>query len=614
MKFSILIPVILFLASMISSALAGPGTPDRLPLMPLPLNDLSAFRPTTANWQIAGNAFADRNTPQMLEGMPGKGVLVNLSDPKNRAHLFTNMEHGDIELELDVMMAKESNSGIYFQGRYELQLQDSWGKKEKPKYGDIGGIYQRTDTLTNTGYEGSAPAVNGSKAPGLWQHLRIIFQAPRFDANGKKTANAKFVKVYVNGSPVQDNFEVSGPTRSAGFKDEKALGPLMIQGNHGRVAFKDIGYKLYEGKPFQIRDLTLKEYKSPGESFKNYTAQSPLNSGHADSVSYLSAVEKDINLLEYTGKFQFPKAGKYLFKLQNGGGGVLVINKDTIVLNDGVHGFDEEKIGIYETPAGEVPFTLVHNKLIGWRKGLALYVEGPGMALNPLHAKGSVFYEPPVEPIIIKPENDKSFIQRSFIQEGDHKRTHCLSVGTNGAASYTVDLENGSLIQMWDGAFLETTGMWHRRGNQQTGIPLGTVISLGDELGFAIVKPTGKAISSSNSFRFLEYNLDKNGVPSFDYLIDNQKVSDKITPSKDKRSLTRRISANSTGDFSIQLASGIKIEQLPDGSFAMHDKNYYLTFDTAGLKPILKNRGTGQELIIPLKGPGSHVIQYTLLW
>ncbi len=601
------------LLSGVLNAMAGPSdgvSSDRLPLQPLSLNDLSAFKPTTANWQIVGNAFADRNVPQMLEGTPGKGVLANISDSKNRAHLFSKMEHGDIELELDLMMAKESNSGIYFQGRYELQLQDSWGKKEKPKYGDIGGIYQRTDTVKNVGYEGSAPAVNASKAPGLWQHLRVIFQAPRFDSQGKKIANARFLKVYVNGSLVQNNFEVSGPTRSAGFQDEKAFGPIMIQGNHGRVAFKDIGYKLYDGQPLRITDLVLKEYKSPGDSIKNYWSQGALHQRNTDSISYLSAVEKDINLLEYKGTLHFPKSGNYLFKLQNGGGGLLIINKDTVIIHNGVRGFDEEALGRYTASAGAATFTLVHNKLIGWRKGLALYTEGPGLALSPLHAKGSVFYEPPVDPIVIKPEGERSVIQRSFIQEGDHKRTHCLSVGTQGGASFTIDLGSGSLFQMWDGAFLETTSMWHRRGNQQNGTPLGTVIQLGDELNFQ----AGAKKGTDDSFRFLEYNLDKKGLPTFSYLINGVTVSDKITPSVTERSLTRKITVTGKNDVSFKVASGVHIEQLPDGSYAMHDKNYYLTFDKAGLKPVLSQSGNDQELTISVKGTGPHVIQYTLLW
>jgi len=73
-------------------------------------------------------------------------------------------------------------------GRYEVQLFDSWSVKA-PKYSDCGGIYERWDEARGPGkqgYEGHAPLANASRAPGLWQHLHIEFQAPRFDAAGKK--------------------------------------------------------------------------------------------------------------------------------------------------------------------------------------------------------------------------------------------------------------------------------------------------------------------------------------------------------------------------------------------------------------------------------------------
>src|SRR5437868_1126648 len=72
------------------------------------------------------------------------------------------------------------------------------------KYGDCGGIY-------NT----APPRTNASKAPGEWQSFDVIFQAPRFDAQGKKTANAKFVKVVHNGMTVHENVEVQGPTTAS---------------------------------------------------------------------------------------------------------------------------------------------------------------------------------------------------------------------------------------------------------------------------------------------------------------------------------------------------------------------------------------------------------------
>jgi len=140
------------------------------------------------------------------------------------------------------MVPKGSNSGVYFMGRYEIQVFDSFGVA-KPEHSDCGGIYQRWKEKDGVGYEGRPPKVNVSKKPGEWQSFDVTFKAPRFDADGKKIENAKFVKVVHNGKVVHENESLSGPTRAATFDDEKALGPLMLQGDHGPVAYRNLKLK-----------------------------------------------------------------------------------------------------------------------------------------------------------------------------------------------------------------------------------------------------------------------------------------------------------------------------------------------------------------------------------
>ena len=204
--------------------------------------DLSAFKNPGKSWRMAVGVTADLNKPNILNISQGTGILVNLPDKKNHGiDLFTNAEYGDIDLELDYMMAKGSNSGIYLQGRYELQLEDTWGSK-RPTSGNNGGIYERWDDSRpegDKGYGGYAPRQNASRAPGLWQHLKISFQAPRFDVSGKKIESAKMLSVELNGVLIHENVELSGPTRG-GLGKENATGPLRIQGDHGAVAFRNI--------------------------------------------------------------------------------------------------------------------------------------------------------------------------------------------------------------------------------------------------------------------------------------------------------------------------------------------------------------------------------------
>lgn len=210
----------------------------------LPLQDLSAFREPGKSWSIASDASAKLDNPHVLDAVAGTGVLFNMPDKKRPGKdLFSTEEYGDVDIELDYMMAPGSNSGIYLQGRYEIQLLDSWTTKV-PKAGDNGGIYERWDDNRpegQKGYDGHAPRVNASRAPGLWQHMKISFQAPRFDASGKKTANARMLLVELNGVTIHENVELEGPTRGAiGGGDEKATGPLRFQGDHGAVAFRNI--------------------------------------------------------------------------------------------------------------------------------------------------------------------------------------------------------------------------------------------------------------------------------------------------------------------------------------------------------------------------------------
>ncbi|MDP6522811.1 MAG: DUF1080 domain-containing protein [Kiritimatiellia bacterium] len=201
---------------------------------------LESFREPTGDWTVVGNVSKDTKNERLLASEPGKGTVVNGAKGRTK-HLFTKLEHGDIEAHIEFVVPAKSNSGVYFQGRYEIQVLDSWGV-EKPKHGDCGGIYQRWKQ--GKGYEGRPPRVNASRKPGEWQSFDVIFRAPRFDKDGKKTANAVFVKVVHNGVVVHENEELSGPTRASAYNDEKPLGPLMFQGDHGPVAYRNVRIKL----------------------------------------------------------------------------------------------------------------------------------------------------------------------------------------------------------------------------------------------------------------------------------------------------------------------------------------------------------------------------------
>jgi hypothetical protein len=210
------------------------------------LESLSAFEPVADNWKIVGEVEVDRSGEKLMRGSLGTGILFCFPTETSKDNLFTKLEHGDIELEVDVVVPVKSNSGLYFQGRYEVQIFDSWGVAQ-PHHSDIGGIYQRWDPTRGEGkegYEGHPPRLNAAKEPGEWQHFKVRFRAPRFDSAGNKTENARFEEVWLNGQLVQKDVEVTGPTRSSNFEDEVARDAIMIQGDHGPVAFRNFSYRL----------------------------------------------------------------------------------------------------------------------------------------------------------------------------------------------------------------------------------------------------------------------------------------------------------------------------------------------------------------------------------
>ena len=203
--------------------------------------DLSGWKKPTGDWQTAHSVSLDSANNKKFAIEPGPGVLVN--GPKGTtSNLLTEMEHGDVEAHVEFVVPKASNSGVYFMGRYEIQVLDSWGVKQL-KYGDCGGVYGSCSD-PKPDFKGRPPSVNASKPPGEWQTFDIIFRAPRFDANGKKTENAKFIKVVHNGTVIHENVEVPRPTCAAHWLDEKPKGPLMLQGDHGPVAYRNLTLKL----------------------------------------------------------------------------------------------------------------------------------------------------------------------------------------------------------------------------------------------------------------------------------------------------------------------------------------------------------------------------------
>jgi hypothetical protein len=202
-------------------------------------DDLKAFQSPTAEWFVAGGASVSPKNERRLVGDPGRGTLIN--GPTGRTHnLVTKGQWGDLEVSTEFMIPPHSNSGIKLHGVYEIQIEDTW-KTPYHTGEDCGGIYPRSEQEPSYHHidEGTAPLVNAAKGPGEWQTFDIIFRAPRYDKAGKKVANARFEKVMLNGKLIHNNVEVAHPTGDV-KQQEHAVGPLLLQADHGPVAFRNL--------------------------------------------------------------------------------------------------------------------------------------------------------------------------------------------------------------------------------------------------------------------------------------------------------------------------------------------------------------------------------------
>ncbi len=148
------------------------------------------------------------------------GVLVNEPVQKEgqpRIHygnIRTVKEFEDFNLQVDVKVPERSNSGIYLRGIYEVQVADTYGRGRDSH--NMGAIYSRI-----------TPSVSAEKPAGEWQHFDI-------------TLCDRHVTVVLNGKTIIDNKPLYGVTGGALTADQMSPGPIYLQGDHGKVYYRNI--------------------------------------------------------------------------------------------------------------------------------------------------------------------------------------------------------------------------------------------------------------------------------------------------------------------------------------------------------------------------------------
>jgi hypothetical protein len=148
---------------------------------------------------------------------PNKGWTVSdgvLSSVGAADNLVSTRTFGDFKVHVEFRLPKGSNSGVYLRGRYEVQIEDS--DAAEPPLDHMGGIY---------GF--LAPTWDTRRQPGEWQVFDV-------------TLAGRIVTVELNGTRVITEREIPGITGGALDSDEGSPGPLMLQGDHGAIAFRNL--------------------------------------------------------------------------------------------------------------------------------------------------------------------------------------------------------------------------------------------------------------------------------------------------------------------------------------------------------------------------------------
>ena len=140
------------------------------------------------------------------------GILVNTA---SAVDIVTEANFGDFDLHIEYMYPEGSNSGSYLRGRYELQILDSLGNTyDYPAENAAIYNFKRVD-------------VEATKPVGEWQIMDV-------------NVVGMVVTVDLNGQRVHDTVTLENPTGGQLFNDNEPSGPLMLQGDHGPVSFRNI--------------------------------------------------------------------------------------------------------------------------------------------------------------------------------------------------------------------------------------------------------------------------------------------------------------------------------------------------------------------------------------
>ena len=211
---------------------------------------------TTADAPSDAIVLFDGSDLSNFEGGDGWTVEEGVMTAGGKGGVTTKQKFGDCQLHIEWASPSEvksqgqgrGNSGVYFMGKYEVQILDSYDN-ETYYDGQCASIYKQYP-----------PLVNATRPPGEWQTYDIIFTAPRFYDDGSLKSPAYFTVIH-NGVVVQNHVELQGGTfwhKPPEYNKHDLTGPISLQ-NHGNpVRFRNMWIR-------EIQQLPSRDDEAPAE-------------------------------------------------------------------------------------------------------------------------------------------------------------------------------------------------------------------------------------------------------------------------------------------------------------------------------------------------------------
>ncbi|WP_026631432.1 PA14 domain-containing protein [Dyadobacter alkalitolerans] len=562
-----------------------------LPFDTVRLDNLEQFgSPGNQTWHIAGNVSADRKQTGNLAETKGRGILVYKPLKQNRP-LTSKAKFGNADIELDFLLSKGASFQILLHDRYGIKITNDWMTEVNP----------------------------GAKAPGLWQHLTIHFQAPVLDKNGRETQLAGFKKILLNGQKFVNETEkqhINTPKQSLNQS-------LTFIGNELPFAIRNIRYKTYDEDLIRISDTKFKVYQGLHKNPDTLASLQHKRTGTTDTLSHLVGDRKSQLAME--GIMDIPRDGDYLFKMIAGGGAWFYLDGKRIIDNKGTRDFERAFYAKYPLKKGKYPFKIIYSNS---DECLVLHYEGPQIPWQSLTTPASMRVSERFEPLEYEVRN-KPAIQRGFMMYRNEINPYTASVGIPASTSakeksgnnYAYDMKRYNVLAAWHGRFIDVSNMWTERGEKQLEIPLGAKLELAQKPLLASLISSeapwpDSAQTAEGVFTNRGYKLTNNGLPIYFYTLNGTTVEDLIHIGNDNAGLTREIkTASKPGTTAyILLAEGSVIEQTNGGGYAVDDKSYYIeNLETGGVKPILRRDDGRQQVILPVQ-KDTLTIKYDIIW